>query len=151
MAENAPQTYATHRKFVPAYHYFASLVLVVNLVWTLSRFARALLGGDFDFGLLMNFLLAAVLIVILAYLRLFPLAVQDRVIRLEMKLRLHEVLPDDLRGRLDELSRGQLVALRFAGDAELPDLVRDVLDNQLTDQNAIKKKIKDWQPDDWRC
>ena len=151
MAENAPQTHATHKSITPAYHYFMFPVVVVYLLWTLYLFGRTWLGGNFSFGLLMNVLVACVLIVVFAYMRLWPLTVQDRVIRLEMKLRLHEVLPDDLRGRIGELTKGQLMAIRFAGDEELPALMREVLDHRITDREEIKKKIKDWQPDHWRC
>jgi len=75
------------------------------------------------------------------------LTVQNRVIRLEMQLRMQAVLPADLRGRILEFRPGQLVALRFASDAELPELARKVLDEKLTDQKAIKQLIRDWQGD----
>ena len=84
------------------------------------------------------------------YGRLFALPVQDRVIRLEMRLRLQQVLPDDLKSRVHDLSRDQLVALRFAGDAEMPELVRSVLSEAITDREEIKKRIKEWQPDHLR-
>lgn len=145
------QTHASHKSVVPAYHYYMFAVVVINLFWTLYQFGHELLGGNFSFDLLLSFLVAGVLVVIFIYMRFFPLAVQDRVIRLEMKLRLNEILPDDLKGRIDDLSRAQLMAIRFAGDAEMPDLVRDVLDNNVTDRAAIKGKVKDWQPDHWRC
>jgi hypothetical protein len=77
--------------------------------------------------------------------------VQDRVIRLEMRLRLAAVLPDDLRARIPTLATRHLVALRFASDAELPGLVRQVLAGSLTDQKAIKKAIVDWQADHLRA
>ena len=66
-----------------------------------------------------------------------------------MMLRLKEVLPEDLQGRIHELRRGQIVGLRFAGDEELPELVRDALENK-TSGEALKRKIRDWQPDTWR-
>jgi hypothetical protein len=69
------------------------------------------------------------------------------VIRLEMRLRMHETLPEDLRRRSHELTRQQLVALRFASDAELPELVREILAGTLPTQKAIKQRIRDWQPD----
>mgnify|MGYP003352396000 CR=1 FL=1 len=79
------------------------------------------------------------------------LTVQDRLIRLEMTLRLAQVLPADLKGRVGEITRGQFVALRFASDAELPGLVKDVLGGSLTTQKAIKERIKTWQPDHLRA
>ena len=72
---------------------------------------------------------------------------QDRVIRLEMRLRMQQLLPADLRPRIPEFSVGQLVALRFASDQELPELARKVLDEKIEDRKAIKKLVKNWQPD----
>ena len=94
-----------------------------------------------------SLLVAVALIIVFLFARVFAITVQDRVIRLEMKLRLQEVLPADLRDRAAELTVAQLVALRFASDVELPDLCRKVLDGNLTDQKAIKKAIRDWQGD----
>ena len=79
--------------------------------------------------------------------RLFALAVQDRVIRLEERLRYTQVLPADLQARSTEFSIGQIVSLRFASDAELPALARKVLDEKLTERKAIKQLIKSWKPD----
>lgn len=81
------------------------------------------------------------------YARLFALAVQDRVIRLEMRLRLQELLPAELRTRVPEFTVGQLIALRFAGDEELPALAQKLLDQKLTDRKAIKKMVQKWEPD----
>lgn len=82
--------------------------------------------------------------------RQYVLVVQDRVIRLEMRLRLERVLPADLLPRIPDLSLGQMIALRFASDAELPDLTRKVLAENLQDRTAIKRLVKDWQPDHQR-
>jgi len=79
--------------------------------------------------------------------RLMALRVQDRVIRLELQARMRGCLPADLQGRMSELTPAQMVALRFASDRELPDLVRDVLAGKLGSQKAIKLAIKDWQGD----
>jgi hypothetical protein len=78
---------------------------------------------------------------------MFALKVQDRVIRLEMQLRLQSLLPADQRTRIPEFTLGQLVALRFASDPELPELARKVLEEKLHDRRAIKKMIQNWQPD----
>ena len=79
--------------------------------------------------------------------RVYAVTVQDRVVRLEMRLRLREVLPQDLAGRASEFTLGQLIGLRFASDAELPELARKVLQENITDGTTIKKLVKDWQPD----
>jgi hypothetical protein len=92
-------------------------------------------------------LLAAALVVLVLEARLFALAVQDRVIRLEERVRYERVLPEELRWRADELTVNQFVALRFASDDELPQLMRKVLDEKLTERKAIKQLIKTWRPD----
>jgi hypothetical protein len=79
------------------------------------------------------------------------LTVQDRVIRLEETLRMRAVLPADLQARIGELTVKQMVALRFAGDGELPDLTRQVLDGKIQDQKAIKKMVRQWRADHLRA
>jgi hypothetical protein len=92
-------------------------------------------------------LTAAALFFGVLYARLFALAVQDRLIRLEEKLRYERVLPEELRWRADELTVDQFVSLRFASDEELPQLMQKVLDEKLTERKAIKQLIKTWKPD----
>jgi hypothetical protein len=75
------------------------------------------------------------------------LTVQDRVIRLEMRLRLRELLSPDLRSRINDLTHRQLVAMRFASDEELPELAREVLEGKLATSNEIKQRVKSWQAD----
>ena len=146
MSDKQPQSFENHARFVPFYHFVISLILVVNLGWSIWRMIGAVTADT-----VIAVLVAIALIGLFWYCRIFPLAVQNRVIRLEMRLRLHEVLPDDLRARILELSASQLIALRFAGDAEMTDLVREVLDKKIRDQKEIKKKVKDWQADHLRC
>jgi len=146
MAKNVPQNFANHRRFVPLYHFVIFAVFAVNVVWSLIQLFRS---PSWTTGL--NFAVAASLLVLFFYTRLFPLTVQDRVIRLEMRLRLKNVLPPDLQSRILELDKDQLIALRFASDAELPDLVREALTNDIHDRDTIKKKIKNWQGDYLRC
>jgi len=116
---------------------------VINLGWTIYRLVKDV----FSWGAIVNVLVAMALLVVFFYVRIFALTVQDRVIRLEMRLRLTGLLPADLRPRIPEFTVAQLVALRFASDAELPALARKVLDEKLTDRKAIKRLIKDWQAD----
>jgi hypothetical protein len=137
------QDFTHHTRVVPVYHFFAIPVMVINFVWSLFRLRT--LG--FSFAGVFGVLLAAALVVLVFYARLFPLAVQDRLIRLEERLRCERLLPADLRPRIGEFSADQLVALRFACDAELPLLARKVLDEKLTERKAIKKLIKNWKPD----
>ena len=146
MAETVPQSYAHHRKFVPLYHFVSFAIFLVNQIWAVVRLVRAP-SWESGFGVLLAFALLCVF----WYSREFPLAVQDRLIRLEMRLRLQQVLPADLRPRIQELTPRQLIGLRFASDAEMTDLVRDVLANNIQDRETIKKKIKDWQADNFRA
>ncbi len=136
------QTFENHVRFVPLYHAVALLLLLVNLVWWIYRTIAA-----FSWDSLMMILLVVAAAIVYAYTRIFALTVQDRVIRLEMKLRMREVLPPALAGRFDEFTVRQLVALRFASDAELPALCATVLNDRIVDQKAIKKMVKDWQGD----
>ena len=145
------QTYATHRKFVPGFHFVTFGILVVNLLWSLFRLFRPW-ASDLPLpDRLMAVLLAGGLLGLAWYSRTFPLAVQDRVIRNEMRARLEAALPPDLRPRIGELRRGQLIALRFAGDEELPELTRQVLDGKLTKGDEIKRAIRNWQGDHLRA
>ena len=90
------------------------------------------------------------LIIAVLFARLFPLGVQDRVIRLEEQMRLARLLPDDLRDRVGDFTTNQLVGLRFAPDDELPDLARRVLDEGMSDRKAIKQAVKNWRADNQR-
>ncbi|MBI1320138.1 MAG: hypothetical protein GC168_14505 [Candidatus Hydrogenedens sp.] len=90
---------------------------------------------------------AAASIYVVLHLRFACLKLQDRLIRQEMRFRLSQVLPDDLRGRIGELDLGQLVSLRFAGDDEIVDITRKVLNDKIGDRKAIKKMVKNWQAD----
>jgi uncharacterized membrane protein YcfT len=140
------QNYANHRKNIPVFHFFVLPFFVFYIGWSISHLVK-----NFSADTVVGVLLAIALLLSALYARMFALAVQDRVIRLEMQLRMASVLPADLRFRIPEFTVGQLVALRFASDAELPDLSRKVLQEKLEDRNAIKKMIRDWQPDTQRA
>jgi hypothetical protein len=147
MANQKPQNLQNHARVVPLYHMFTFGVFVLNLGWTIYRLAKVGISFETVLGVLM----ALALIVLFFYARLFALVVQDRVIRLEMRLRLADILPPELRSRIAEFSVSQLVALRFANDAEMPALARKVLDEKKHDRKAIKQLVKDWQADDLRA
>jgi hypothetical protein len=145
MASPVAQNYANHRQYVPGFHFLTFGIILVYLLWTLYQVIFHF-SWDHLFGVLPPIALALVAL----YTRTFPLVVQNRVIRLEERLRLERLVPE-LRGRIDELSTGQLVALRFANDAELPALARRVLDEHIHDQNVIKKQIQSWRADHLRA
>jgi uncharacterized protein DUF6526 len=144
MAE-ATQTYGSHRRFIPAYHFFAVPVLLINVIVTAVQFARdpRLMTG-------WSVVVALALFLGILLLRFMPLRAQDRVIRLEERTRLERLLPSDLRGRVGELTADQLIAIRFAADDEAPDLTRRTLNGELKSQADIKRAIRNWRADHLR-
>ena len=142
MAEPTPQTYANHTRYVPLHHYVAWPIFLLNMLWALYR-----LVTDFSADTAFGALLAFGLLVMLVHVREFALHAQDRVIRLEERLRLRELLPADLQPSVNDFTTSQLVGLRFADDAELPELARAVLAEKITSRKAIKERIRSWRPD----
>ncbi len=140
------QNFKNHARFVPAFHFFVAPVFLLNIAWSIVRVVRS-----FSFGTIVALLVAIALFLLALTARIFALTVQDRVIRLEMRLRMQQTLPPDLVPRIPEFTVGQLVALRFASDAELPDLARKVLQENLTERKAIKAMVRNWQPDNLRA
>ncbi|HEV2491300.1 MAG TPA: DUF6526 family protein [Candidatus Acidoferrales bacterium] len=137
------QNFANHVRVVPPFHMVALPILLMNFLWAIYR----LVHTWFSFDALVALLLAIALILVALFARMFALTVQDRVIRLEMRQRMERLLPADLKTRFDEFTVSQLVALRFASDAELPELARRVLAEKIEDRKAIKRMIKTWKPD----
>jgi hypothetical protein len=146
MAEEKPQNFANHARYVPWFHFVLSGILLVNLI-----FSVVWVIGHPSVGAVIAVLMAFGFAIMFFCMRQFALTVQDRVIRLEMRLRLERLLPAESKPRIGELTVDQLVALRFASDAELPGLARKVLDERITDRTAIKKLVRDWQPDHLRA
>jgi len=145
MAAALPQSYANHRRYVVGFHVVTFGLLLLNLLYWVRAIYRYRTGLQID-----GLVVAVALLLLFYYVRIFPLAVQDRVIRLEERLRLARLAPD-LAARADELTAGQCIALRFASDAELPALARRVLDERIADREAIKKQIQSWRADDLRA
>lgn len=142
MAQPGVQNFQNHTRIVPAYHMFTFGLIVINALWSIYRVAT-----DFSADRLMTLFVAVALVMVFFFARTFALTVQDRVIRLEMRLRLAQLLPPDLRPRINELTIDQLCALRFASDAELPELTRRVLIDHVGDRKTIKQMIKTWEAD----
>lgn len=143
MAETI-QSFQHHKRQHPIFHFVLLPVFLVNIIVAIVLLVRKpgwLTAWD---------LAMALALLILAFVvRINPLKVQDRVIRLEERLRLAELLPDPLRARIPELSEAQLVALRFAPDKEIPSLVQKTLTENLNGAE-IKKAIIEWKADLWR-
>ena len=141
MAERQ-QSYANHVRWLPPFHFFVIPVLLLNVLNTLRHVWQApSLSTGFEV------LVAAAIMMGALLARVMANTVQDRVIRLEMRLRLAQLLPADLQAGILNLTPKQLVALRFASDAELPGLIRDVLAGKLATEKAIKLQAKNWQGD----
>jgi hypothetical protein len=140
----ADQNFSNHAR-LPRAHGAVLLVLFVNILWSLYR-----LSGGMSGDAVMAVVLAVTLFAMAWFLRRQVLTVQDRVIRLECRLRMRQVLPQDLATRAAALSVRQLVAIRFASDEELPELVQDVLHRKLTPKQ-IKQAIRQWQADHLRA
>ena len=146
MSGGRPQSFEHHVRLVPPFHFGVLGILAVNLLWTLYQAVKSP-----SWPTLLAALVAVALAGMAVYLRNFTLAVQDRVIRLEMRLRLEKLLSPDLQARIQGLTVEQLVGLRFASDDELPALVREVLEKDITDRREIKRRIRHWQPDHQRA
>lgn len=142
MAE--PQNFKNHAMFDPPFHFFLLPVGIGALIWTIFEVVK---NPSWMTGL---HVLAVFWLVLLAFkTRVYALKVQDRVIRLEERLRLARVLPAAQQARIPELTVDQLIGLRFASDAELPDLVEKTLSGNWK-RKQIKEAVKDWRADNWR-
>ena len=140
------QNFQNHTRIVPTFHVVVFGIFAVNLIYRVYSAIRYP-----SVAALMAALMAVAFVLLFFHARLFALAVQDRVIRLEERLRMERLLPADLRPRIGEFTVGQLVALRFASDAELPELARKVLDEKIAERKAIKGLVKTWRPDFMRA
>ena len=139
-----PQNFANHVRYVPMYHFVCfGLLTAFATRAVIQLIDRPTLDGWFQVFLGVGLLLLA------WYARAFALTVQDRVIRLEMGLRMQYVTPQ-LLAQFGKFTPSQLTALRFASDGELPDLAQQVLDGRLVGSGSIKRAIRQWQADTLR-
>lgn len=137
------QTYASHRRYIPMWHFVALPIVMINVFVEASRVYRY---GAYK-GTLWNLTFSIGVALAVFYSRTMAMKVQDRVIRLEMQLRLQGLLSEPLRSRINELTPSHMVGLRFASDAELPALVEQCLKGELAHGEAVKKQVKNWVPD----
>ncbi len=140
----AEQNYSSHARFDPLFHFFILPVFAISLIATIVHLVRRP-------GLHSAWMFVVMLAAIAAIfkIRLYALKVQDRVIRLEERLRLASLLDPALRPRIPEFTEAQLIGLRFASDAELPALAIRALNEKLS-RDDIKKSVQHWCPDYWR-
>src|SRR3954447_5232679 len=126
------QTYSSHRRFHPLFHFFAFPILAINFLFHLY-----LLWRNPSLIMLWSCFVAAALVATVLLARSYSLRQQDRIIRLEERLRLQMLLPDDLRSRINEIRTSQLIALRFCSDEELPEAARAVLAGEVKAPDEI--------------
>ena len=140
------QTYANHTRWYPLFHFVVMPLLLLNF---LSHIVRLFLAAPESGRKILAFwvLLSFTLILFALATRLTAMKVQDRVIRLEERLRYHRLLGSDLAARAENLPIGQIIALRFASDAELGGLVERALNVEFAKTKDIKLAIKDWRGD----
>jgi hypothetical protein len=144
MNESTPQSFKSHGRFDPPYHLVLFLVLLANLIFAIVLIVRHF--NPYTFW----FLVLSVAIWIPVFkLRSYPLKVQDRVIRLEERLRLQALAPGEWHAQMYRLTEDQLIGLRFAGDDEVVVLAKQALEENLN-RKQIKERIKNWRPDYWR-
>ncbi|MFY9659406.1 MAG: DUF6526 family protein [Terriglobales bacterium] len=144
MVDASAQNFSNHIRYDPPFHFFILPVFAITLIATIVHLVRR---PGLCSAWMVVFMLAAIFA--LFKVRLYALKVQDRVIRLEERLRLTAVLDASLRPRIGELAEAQLIALRFASDAELPALAARALNEKLA-AAEIKKSIQHWRADEWR-
>ena len=140
-----PQTYANHTRWHPPFHFFVMPVMLINLIWSIVDFVKAP-GRNSGWWIVVSLALVVLALVV----RLNSLKVQDRLIRLEEKLRYQQRLSPTLLLQTSALAPAQTVALRFAGDDELEALVSAVVSGKLTTPKDIKQAIKNWRADTFR-
>ena len=145
MSSEPLQTYSSHRRYHPIYHFVTLPILAINQIVTIVVAVRY-----FSLLAVWNVIVAFAILMMSILLRFYATKNQDRVIRVEETVRLWRVLPDDLRPRIADLSTGQLIALRFCPDDELPELVRAILAGEVRGRENIKRRIQKWRADTQR-
>ena len=144
MSDSPQQSFKKHGRFDPPYHFFLSAVLLANLIVALVH-----LWHHRDFHASWLVVLSVAAIVLWIKIRTYPLKVQDRVIRLEERLRLQALAPAEWHAQIYRLSEDQLIGLRFAEDDEVIELAKQALEGNLS-RKQIKERIKGWRADYWR-
>jgi hypothetical protein len=147
MSETPLQNLKNHGRLDPPYHFVLGFFLIANLVFAIVHLVHHWHVGHFSAAWFL--VLSLVAFIPFAKLRTYPLKVQDRVIRLEERLRLQALAPAEWHAQIYRLSEDQLIGLRFAADDEVVELAKQALEHNLT-RKQIKERIKNWRADDWR-
>jgi hypothetical protein len=142
---DTPQTFANHTRWQPPIHYFVLPVMLINVIFAVVLFIRdpAINSGWW-------IVVSAALLTLVIFVRVNPLKAQDRIIRLEERLRYQQLLSKAVLQQTNALTPGQIIALRFAGDDELEELVSAVLAGKFQKHSDIKRAIKHWRADSFR-
>lgn len=144
MSKTSPQSFKNHARLDPLFHIVLTLVIGLNLIFSVVFAVR-----HFGFQSVWFVVLSVAAVIIFLRLRTYPLKVQDRVIRLEERLRLQALAPAEWHTQIYRLSEDQLIGLRFAGDDEVVPLAKQALEESLT-RKQIKERIRNWRADEWR-
>ena len=144
MSDSAPQSFKNHARFDPPYHFVLTTVLAVNL-FIVCCYAFKHLSWFTEWMVV----LSIAVFIPFGKLRSYPLKIQDRIIRLEERLRLQALAPAEWHAQIYHLTEDQLIGLRFAADDEVVELAKQALEQKL-DRKQIKERIKSWRPDNWR-
>ena len=139
------QSYANHTRWHPPFHFFVIPVMLINFIWAIVEFVKTPAWHQGWW-----IVVSAALVVLAFLVRINALKVQDRLIRLEERLRYQQLLPAELIQQCESLALGPTIALRFASDEELEGLIREVLGGRLSKSGEIKKAIKNWRGDTFR-
>jgi hypothetical protein len=144
MSESTTQNLKNHGRIDPPYHMVLSAVLLVNLAIVITYTAM-------HFSVFSAWLLIVSIAVFIPFIKLraYPLKVQDRVIRLEERIRLQALAPAEWHAQIYRLTEDQLIGLRFAADDEVVELAKKALEGNLS-RKQIKERIQSWRADDWR-
>jgi hypothetical protein len=149
MSEKVPQNLKNHGRLDPSFHFVLFAVLVLNLIYSICHLYHVIRTDSFHFASAWAVVLSLAVFILWARVRTYPLKVQDRVIRLEERLRLQALAPVGFQKDLLRLSEDQLIGLRFASDDEVVELARRALEENLS-RKQIKEQIKNWRADNWR-
>lgn len=144
MRMSEPQNVKNHARLDPPFHLFTFGLYLLNVV-----FATVHIYQQRTIFSVWYVVLSLAVIVPILRIRMYPLKVQDRVIRLEERLRLQALAPQEWHSQIYRLSEDQLIALRFADDDEVVELAKQALEHNLS-RKQIKERIRSWRPDDWR-